>query len=63
MAAIAELLERIRRNGPMNETPMAFLMTLMNSVAESTMDFMRQDPRRAKEHCHTGFEAVWRMVA
>jgi AcrR family transcriptional regulator len=63
MAAIAELLERIRGNGPMNETPMAFLMTLMNSVAESTMDFMRQDPKRAKEHCRTGFEAVWRMVA
>jgi len=46
----------------MNETPMAFLMTLMNAVAESTMDFMRQEPRRAKEHCRTGFEAVWRMI-
>ena len=63
MAAIRELLERIRANGPMRSAPMGFVMILMNSVAESTMDFMSQDPKNAKKHCRTGFEALWRMIA
>jgi AcrR family transcriptional regulator len=63
MAPMADLLERIRANGPMKGVPMAFLVALMTSVAESTMDFMSQDARNAKKHCKTGFEALWRMIA
>jgi hypothetical protein len=42
---------------------MGFLGTLMNAVAESTMEFMTQDPANAKKHCKTGFEALWRMIS
>jgi AcrR family transcriptional regulator len=63
MTRIGELLERSRAKGPMSKTPMSFVLMLMNSIAEGTMDFMTQDPTNAKKHCKTGFDALWRMVA
>jgi AcrR family transcriptional regulator len=63
MAGVAELLEQTRANGPMRRVPMGFVVAMMNSVAEATMDFMTQDSINAKKHCKAGFEALWRMVA
>ena len=63
MAGIAALLERSRAKGPMRDTPMGFVVAVMNSVGEATMDFMIQDPTNAKKHCKTGFDALWRMLA
>jgi AcrR family transcriptional regulator len=62
MAGVAELLERSRSTGPMRKAPMAFVLSIMNSVAEATMDFMTQDAVHAKQHCKEGFEALWRVV-
>ena len=62
MAPLAELVERSRENGSMQRAPLAFVLTLMNSVAEATMDFMTQDPTNAKKHCKVGFDAAWRML-
>jgi AcrR family transcriptional regulator len=63
MARVAELLERSRASGPMQKTPRAFVLSIMNSIAEATMDFMTQDAAHARKHCKEGFEALWRMVA
>jgi AcrR family transcriptional regulator len=63
MAVIGELLEQSRANGPMRNAPMGFVVTLMNSVAEATMDFMTQDQANAKDRCKDGFDALWRMIA
>lgn len=62
MAPIAAMLEQSRANGPLRKAPMAFVVMLMNSVAEATMDFMAQDPANARKHSRTGFEALWRML-
>ncbi len=62
MADFAELVERSRANGPMRKAPLGFVLALMNSVAEATMDYMTQDPPNAKKHCKAGFDALWRMV-
>lgn len=63
MAGIVELMERSRANGPLRAAPLRFVAGIMNSLAETTMDFMIQDPRHAKKHCKVGFEALWRVVA
>jgi AcrR family transcriptional regulator len=63
MAPVAELLERGRANGLMQKAPKAFVVALMNSVAEATMDFMTQDPANAKKHSKVGFDALWRMLS
>jgi AcrR family transcriptional regulator len=62
MAPVADLLERARAHGPMQKVSMGFLVALMNSVAEATMDFMTQNPANAKKHSKEGFEAFWRML-
>jgi AcrR family transcriptional regulator len=61
MAAIGDLLERIRAKGPMHDAPMAFVVAIMNSLADATMDFMIQDPTNADRHCEAGFDALWRV--
>jgi AcrR family transcriptional regulator len=63
MASIGELLERSRANGPMRDAPMGFVVAIMNSVAEATMDFMVQDQTNADKHCKVGFDALWRVIA
>jgi hypothetical protein len=63
MASLGELLERSRAKGPMRKAPIGFVVAILNSVAEATMDFMAQDPTNAKKHCKAGFDAVWRMIA
>jgi AcrR family transcriptional regulator len=62
MMDIAELLQRGRANGPMRNAPMGFVLAILNSVAEATMDFMIQDPTNAKKHSKVGFEALWRVL-
>ena len=63
MAPLAEFLERGLAHGPMKDAPLAFVVAIMNSIAEATMDFMVEDPINADEHCKTSFNAFWRMIA
>jgi AcrR family transcriptional regulator len=63
MAGLAEVLEHIRASGPMRKAPMGFVVAILNSIAEATIDFMTRDPAHAKKHSKEGFEALWRVVA
>ncbi len=63
MAGIGELLEQSRANGPMRNAPMEFVVAIMNSLADATMDFMVRDPTNAGKHCKLGFDALWRAIA
>lgn len=62
MAEVAAMLERARARGPMRDAPMEFVIALMNSLAEATMDFMVSDPANADEHCGAGFDALCRVL-
>ena len=63
MAGIAELLERSRLKGPIRDAPIAFVVAIMNSLSDATMDFMAQDPANADKHRALGFDALWRVVS
>ena len=63
MIGLADLMERMRVNGSLRDTPIGFAAAIMNSLAEATMDFMIHDPANAKEHCKAGFDALWRVIA
>jgi AcrR family transcriptional regulator len=63
IAGVARLLERSRENGPMSDAPLGFVVALMNALADTTMDFMIQDPANADKHCTAAFDALWRMIA
>jgi AcrR family transcriptional regulator len=62
MAGVAGMLEQARARGPMRDAPMEFVVAMMNSVAEATMDYTINDPTSGDEHCRVGFDALWRVV-
>jgi AcrR family transcriptional regulator len=62
MGEVAGILELARARGPMRDAPMEFVLAIMNSLAETTMDFMASDPANADEHCRAGFDALCRML-
>jgi AcrR family transcriptional regulator len=62
MAEVAGLLERARARGPLRDAPMAFVVAIMNSLAEATMDYIVSDPARADEHSSAGFGALCRTL-
>jgi hypothetical protein len=47
----------------MRETDIGFVASLMNALAEATIDFVVIDPKNADQHRIAGFEAMWRMLA
>jgi AcrR family transcriptional regulator len=49
-------------NGAMRNVPMDFVGSIMNSIAEATMDFMIHDKANAAKHCKVGFDAFWRAI-
>ena len=63
MAGVAKLLERSLENGPMRDAPLGFVVALMSALADTTIDFMIQDPANAGKLCTAAFDALWRMVA
>ena len=63
LAGLGKLVDRCRSDGPMHDAPLPLVVTVMNGVAEATMDLMMRDPANADAHCATAFQAVWRMIA
>ena len=63
MAGIAKLLELSRKNGPMRNAPLGFVVALMSAMADATIDFIVSDPANADKHGKAAFDALWRMIA
>ena len=63
MSGIAALLERVRASGPLSTVPMSFVVAILNSLGDATIDYMIHDPGKAKKHCKVGFDALWRVIA
>jgi hypothetical protein len=47
----------------MHDAPLGFVVALMSALANTTIDFMINDPANAETHCMAGFDALWRIVA
>ena len=60
---IADLLERGRANGPMQDAPLGFLLILTGAIADAAIDTMIREPDQAEAHSRFAFEAVWRVIA
>jgi AcrR family transcriptional regulator len=63
LASLADLMEQMRTHGSLRNASKGFAAAVMNSLAETTMDFMIQDPANAKKHCKVGFEVFWRAIS
>lgn len=62
-AEIRRVLEQSRDGGKLADVSLEFVAALMTAVADTTINFMRDDPANAETYSQEGFEAFWRMVA
>ena len=62
MAGVAAMIERGRAGGPMKNTPLPFVIGILNALTDATVEFMLQDPANADAHGIAGFEALWRAI-
>ncbi len=63
MAGISCLLENYRERGSMRNVSKMFVVSIVNALAETTMNFMIQEPENAQEHCKVGFDVILRMLS
>jgi AcrR family transcriptional regulator len=63
LTGLADLMEEMHTHGSLRSASKGFAAAVMNSLAETTMDFMIQDPANAKKHCKVGFEVFWRAIS
>lgn len=61
--AMADLLERSRAGGPMQHAPLSFVLTLTNTIAETTIDTVIREPADAENITSLAFDATWRVIA
>jgi DNA-directed RNA polymerase sigma subunit (sigma70/sigma32) len=62
MVGVAVVVNRARAKGRLRKAPLRFVVGIVNSTAETTMEFMDLDPWNAKNYCRAGFDAVWRVL-
>jgi AcrR family transcriptional regulator len=62
-SGIADLLDRSRAGGPMQDAPLGFVLTLITAIAEATIDAVIREPAEAEARSSAAFDAVWRVLA
>lgn len=62
MAPIASLILQIYKKGSLRKASFEFVNGLLNSMAETTMDFMGRTREKAWEYCRSGFDAAWKLL-
>jgi AcrR family transcriptional regulator len=60
---IADLLERSRANGPMQDAPLGFVLVLATAIADAAIDAIIREPAEAGARSGDAFEAMWRVLA
>ncbi|MGV8919735.1 MAG: TetR/AcrR family transcriptional regulator [Pseudomonas sp.] len=63
MADISQTMQHGIDSGTFREQPPAFIAAIMRSLAETTMDFMSNEPEQAQRYREAGFEAYWNSIA
>lgn len=60
---IASLLGDIAAEGPMRDTSLTFVLTLMSAIADATIDDLIQAPDPTGTRSSLAFDAMWRALA
>ena len=66
-AGTAELLQRCRADGPMQDVPLGFVLRILNGIADATIDDLIAKPGRGSAtndaRTSVAFDAIWRAIA
>ena len=62
-APISTAIQEAAALGKLRDYPAPFVGAIMNSLAETTMDFVSHHPAEAERYRAAGFEAFWSAIA
>jgi AcrR family transcriptional regulator len=62
-AEIQAMAESAVTQGIIRDLPQQFVSAAMRALAEATMEYMRQQPKKAEKYRTLGFEVLWSGVA
>jgi AcrR family transcriptional regulator len=62
MAGVGRVVERARAGSRIGKAPLRYVVGLVVSTAETSMDFMERDPRNKKSYSRAGLNAVGRIL-
>jgi AcrR family transcriptional regulator len=49
--------------GLLRDYPPMFLLAMLGSLADITIDFMMREPEQAEKYCENGYEAFWNAIS
>ena len=49
--------------GVLRDCPPMFLLAILGSLADITIDFMTREPEQAEQYCESGYQAFWNAIA
>jgi AcrR family transcriptional regulator len=61
--ALETLMRASVADGTLRDYPVAYIAATMNALAETTMQFMRAEPKHAARYRGQGFELFWNGIA
>ena len=56
-------LAKSMMTGVLRDQPASFVFAILRALAETTMEFMVNEPRKAAGYRDAGFEAFWKAIA
>jgi AcrR family transcriptional regulator len=62
MAGVGQVVERARAGSVVGKAPLRYVVGLVVSTAETSMDFIDRDPRNKKSYSRAGLNAVGRIL-
>jgi AcrR family transcriptional regulator len=57
------LMRECAASGPLKDQPTAFASSILSAIADTTMEFIAREPKRARQYTSAGFEAFWKAVS
>jgi AcrR family transcriptional regulator len=59
---VLAIMEEIIARGALQDRPSAFAASILQALAQTTMDFITRHPKDAKRYRDRGFDAFWRAT-
>ncbi|QGZ57510.1 TetR/AcrR family transcriptional regulator [Paraburkholderia acidiphila] len=60
--AVSQMMEEAVQSGVLLDAPIAFLYSIIERIADTTIEFVERQPDNAERHRQLGFHAAWRAI-
>ncbi|MGU7784566.1 TetR/AcrR family transcriptional regulator [Burkholderia sp. PU8-34] len=60
--AVSQMMDDAVRDGVLADAPIAFLFSVIEGIADTTIDYVGKHPDDAERHRQLGFQVVWRAI-